>query len=186
LTAVTGQLNSLPNTSFLLHFYSSAAPDPSGFGEGARLLGSATVTTDATCNASFSVTLAMAVPAGHVVTATATYTNEFGQSGTSEFSNARPVADAPSTEEAIRALIAQVQALVDNGDLTSQAGQALTSRLRTALSLLERGKPQAAAQQLRVFIQQVTVLVRTGRLEPALGQVLIDAATAIIASLETS
>lgn len=185
-TTVMGHLNSLPNASFRLQFFSSPAPDPSGFGEGAQPLGSTTVTTDAACNASFSITLPAPVSAGHVVTATTTYTNDFGQSGTSEFSNAVPVAGSPSTEDDIRALMAQVQALVDNGDLTSQAGQALTARLRTALSLLEKGKPPQAAQQLRVFINQVTVLVNTGRLDPPLGQALIDAANAIIADLETS
>lgn len=183
---VSGQLNSRPNAPFRLQFFSSPAPDPSGFGEGARLLGTATVTTDATCNASFSVTLATPVAAGQVVTATTTFTNEFGWNGTSEFSNAVPVVGPPSTEDAIRALMAQVQALVDGGDLTSQAGQALMARLRTALSLLERGKPQAAAQQLRVFINQVTLLVRTGRLAPPLGAALIDAASAIIAGMESS
>jgi hypothetical protein len=80
----------------------------------------------------------------------------------------------------------QVQALVDNGDLSRQAGHVLTLRLRSALSFVEADKPKQAAQQLRVFVQQVKVLEKTGRLDPALGQALIDAARAIIAGLEST
>ena len=38
-TRVSGTLNSSANTSFTVDFYASAAADPSGFGEGAALLG---------------------------------------------------------------------------------------------------------------------------------------------------
>jgi Right handed beta helix region len=183
---ITGQLNSLPSRSFLLQFFASPAPDPSGFGEGATLLGSATVVTNAACTASFSVTLPAGIAAGQFITATATRSaDEFGRSATSEFSNALPFVP-PSSEEAIRALMAQVQALVDNGDLTRQAGHVLMVRLRTALFFVERDKPKQATQQLRVFVQHVTVLVKTGRLDASLGQALIDEARAIIAGLETS
>ena len=183
---ITGQLNSLPSRSFLLQFFASPTPDPSGFGEGATLLGSATVVTNAACTASFSVTLPVGVTAGQFVTATATRpADEFGRSATSEFSNAVPFVP-PTSEEAIRALMAQVQALVDNGDLTRQAGHVLTVRLRNALFFVERDKPKQAAQQLRGFVQHVKVLEKTGRLDPSLGQALIDAARVIIAGLETS
>jgi hypothetical protein len=131
------------------------------------------------------VTLPSPPQAGEVVTATATTTGGPREMSTSEFSNAVPFVPQ-SGGDAIRALMAQVQALVDNGDLTQQAGQALTARLRTALTLLDRGKPQQAAQQLQVFIKQVTLLVNTGRLAPVLGEALIDAANAIIAALESS
>src|SRR5439155_1349078 len=82
-TRVAGTLNSLANTTFALDFYASAAADPSGFGEGARYLGSAQVTTDDSGNASFEVTLAAPTTPGEVVTATATdpanNTSEFSQ-----------------------------------------------------------------------------------------------------------
>src|SRR5206468_5435944 len=45
-TLVDGSLNSLPNTSFVVEFFANSAPDPSGFGEGERFLGSQMVTTD--------------------------------------------------------------------------------------------------------------------------------------------
>ena len=46
-TRVFGTLNSTANTTFTLDFYASPAFDPAGPDEGARYLGSAPVTTDA-------------------------------------------------------------------------------------------------------------------------------------------
>src|SRR5207302_6199745 len=77
-------LNSTANTTFTLDFYASAAADPSGFGEGARYLGSALITTDASGNASFEVVLEARTTPGEVVTATATDPG----GNTSEFSRA--------------------------------------------------------------------------------------------------
>lgn len=89
VTAIDGALHSTPSTSFSLDFYSSPAADPSGFGEGAVYLGSATVVTDALGDVTFSEAMA-ATATGHVVTATAT---DPGGS-TSEFSGV-VVADGP-------------------------------------------------------------------------------------------
>lgn len=69
---VAGTLNSTANTTFTLDFYASAIADPSGYGEGERYLGFATVTTDGSGNVTFSVALASATAAGEVITATAT------------------------------------------------------------------------------------------------------------------
>jgi hypothetical protein len=85
-TRVTGTLNSTAGETFTLDFYASGAADPSGYGEGARYLGSATVSTDAAGNATFDVTLAAATVPNEWVTATAT--GSFGS--TSEFSLAVP------------------------------------------------------------------------------------------------
>jgi hypothetical protein len=73
---VTGTLNALPNTTYTLDFYASAASDPSSFGQGQRYLGSGQATTDASGNVTFdSATFASALGAsnpGEVITATAT------------------------------------------------------------------------------------------------------------------
>ncbi len=97
-TTVTGTLNSTTNTSFTLDFYDNAAADPSGNGEGKTYLGSDTVTTTGN-DASFSKTLTgFALPAGHVITVTATDPN----GNTSEFSlaaalsNVAPVNTVPA------------------------------------------------------------------------------------------
>jgi hypothetical protein len=41
----------------VLEFYANGSADPSGYGEGQRYLGAATVTTDAAGSASFAATL---------------------------------------------------------------------------------------------------------------------------------
>ena len=54
---LTGSLSSRPNTVFRLEFFGGAGANPSGFGEGEFFLGSTDVTTDASGDASYSVTL---------------------------------------------------------------------------------------------------------------------------------
>ena len=53
-TTIQGTLSESPNTSYLLQFFASPQPDPSGYGQGKVLLGSMNVQTDANGNASFS------------------------------------------------------------------------------------------------------------------------------------
>ncbi|RMG53069.1 MAG: hypothetical protein D6723_07770 [Acidobacteria bacterium] len=81
-TTIEGTLNSISNTSFVIEFFSNAACDPSNHGEGEHFLGSTTVSTDESGDASFMVTLAETVPTGHFITATATDPD----GNTSEFS----------------------------------------------------------------------------------------------------
>jgi hypothetical protein len=80
---VYGSLNSTGAIDFTLEFFADSTADPSGHGEGRMYLGDTAVTTDGTGSVIFSVVLATAVPAGYVVTATATDTS----SSTSEFSD---------------------------------------------------------------------------------------------------
>lgn len=82
-TTVAGGLHSTPNSNFLVQFFASPACDPSGFGEGQYYLGSTTVATDASGDGTFlNVALPYLVPAGWVLTSTATAAN----GDTSEFS----------------------------------------------------------------------------------------------------
>jgi hypothetical protein len=82
-TVISGSLNSVPNSSFTLQFFASATADPSGFGEGQTLVGTTTVNTDSSGNASFQVIFPTAVPAGDAISSTATDssgdTSEFSQ-----------------------------------------------------------------------------------------------------------
>jgi Ca2+-binding RTX toxin-like protein len=66
-TNITGSITSTPSTTFHLEFFSSPTT-----GEGETLLGTASVTTDATGAASFSVALGVTAPFLQDVTATAT------------------------------------------------------------------------------------------------------------------
>jgi len=86
LTTLTGTLNSTPNSPFALDFFRSPAPDPSGYGEGQQYLGSATVATDASGNASFTFA-ATGIGAGEPGFFTATATNTVTRD-TGEFSAA--------------------------------------------------------------------------------------------------
>jgi VCBS repeat protein len=80
---IQGDLKSTPNSTFTVEFFTNTACHASGFGEGQALIGSALVTTDANCNASFNITLSVSVAAGQFITATATdaggNTSEFSQ-----------------------------------------------------------------------------------------------------------
>ena len=89
---ISGTLNSTPNSTFALDFFASQIWDPTHFGEGQKYLGSATVTTDAAGNASFSVTVG-GVPAGYNYFA-ATATDAAGN--TSEFCYDPPASSTPA------------------------------------------------------------------------------------------
>ncbi len=87
-TDVAGSLAAAASTSYTIEFFASPTGDPSGFGEGQFLIGSTGVTTNGAGSVNFTTPLAAAVPAGHVISATAT-----GPLGnTSEFSATRAVA----------------------------------------------------------------------------------------------
>ena len=82
-TTIKGSLNSTPNKTFLVRFFSN----PSGTDEGKTFIGQKPVTTDASGNATFIFTPSQKVGVGRTVTATAT-----GPAGnTSEFSAPRSV-----------------------------------------------------------------------------------------------
>ena len=82
---VRGTLNSTPGEPFTIQLFINPAPDPSGFGEGKRLLRQLIVETDASGNASFGIRARNL--RGYI---SATATNAF-TSDTSEFSKAKKV-----------------------------------------------------------------------------------------------
>jgi len=71
-TTVQGTLNSAPNTTFRLEFFSNTVCDPSQHGEGETFLGFADVTTDGSGNAGFTATVGPSPAGQYLVTATAT------------------------------------------------------------------------------------------------------------------
>ena len=72
-TLIRGTLNSGSGKTYLLQFFSNPSGNALGYGEGQVFLGATNLTLGATtCSSNFAVTLPAAVPAGWVVTATAT------------------------------------------------------------------------------------------------------------------
>jgi uncharacterized repeat protein (TIGR01451 family) len=97
-TTIKGTLNSAPNGTYRVEFFANAAVDPTGYGEGQTFIGFTNVTTDASGNGSFNVTLPAALPAGEPFI-TSTSTNATGD--TSEFSLAFPQPSAASADLSI-------------------------------------------------------------------------------------
>ncbi len=91
-TTVEGDLASAPQTVYRLEFFGQATADPSGFGEGGTFIGSATVVTDSTGQAHFSLTLPVPLPDQWFVTSTATAPD----GNTSEFSGSLSVVGPPT------------------------------------------------------------------------------------------
>ena len=85
-TLINGTLNSKPNSQFAIDFFANHSCDFLGNGQGETFIGSITITTDASCNASFSAVLPVAIVSGQIITATATSSNN----NTSEFSPCFP------------------------------------------------------------------------------------------------
>lgn len=89
---LSGLLNSNASSPFRIEFFSNAACDPNGTGEGRTFIGFTTVTTDAAGNAPFGP-LSFALPAEEtIITATATNT---ATNMTSEFSSCVLALGAP-------------------------------------------------------------------------------------------
>jgi titin len=91
-TVVSGTFNSRASSTFLLQFFASQTCDPTGNGEGQIYLGDKTVATGGSCTTSFNATLPVRVPAGYVITSTATDS----ANNTSEFSACLPVVLVPN------------------------------------------------------------------------------------------
>ncbi|MEB3278588.1 MAG: DUF4347 domain-containing protein [Lyngbya sp.] len=87
-TVIAGRFNSSPSTTYRLEFFSNAAVDASGNGQGQTFIGTIDVPTDAEGNATFTATLPETGDlSGQFITATATDPSN----NTSEFSNAAEV-----------------------------------------------------------------------------------------------
>ncbi len=109
-TTIQGTLKSLPSTTFQLDFFSNAAVDPSGNGEGATFFGTTSVNTNANGDATINAIIPAGLPAGRVITATATDPN----GNTSEFS----AADATGAAGSVQFTASSMQVIEDVGTLS--------------------------------------------------------------------
>jgi hypothetical protein len=93
-TSISGTLNSTPNTTFAVDFYTNSVCDPSGNGEGGRFFDATTVNTDGNGNAAINVMFPTGLAPGKLIAATAT--DPLGN--TSEFSPCSPGQAAGSVQ----------------------------------------------------------------------------------------
>ena len=111
-TVLIGTLNSAPSSTYTIQFFDNRAADPTGFGEGQTLIGTTTVNTDASGNASFSPSFMTVVNAGDSISATATDssgdTSEFAKDITAVAlaSPLQAVDDSYNTDENITLAVA--------------------------------------------------------------------------------
>ena len=130
-TYVAGTLNSTPDATFTLQFFSNASPDPTGYGEGQTLIGTTTVSTDANGNASFSASFPGTIPTGESVSATATDSN----GDTSEFKSERHLLRSQRTRRGVQR---HLRPVCEHRDYRAGAGGA-GQRLRSDRHALDRG-----------------------------------------------
>jgi parallel beta-helix repeat protein len=98
ITRVSGSLNSKISQTYTLQFFASSAGNSSGYGEGQVYLGQTNLMLgSASCSSNFTAYLPVSVPAGWVVTATATDPNN----NTSEFSAWVPVISLPRLQQSL-------------------------------------------------------------------------------------
>ncbi len=166
---VSGKLNSRPNRTYTLWFFTNAQCDSSNFGEGEAFASELVVTTDSSGNAPFTAVFPQQSERPFV-TATASYYR-----ATSEFSQCR--ADPLYLVTLLRI---EVQKLIVDGVLPVSAGVRLLAKLDNVEAALLAGHENAALLRLQDFIASVRTLMNRRQLPHELGQPLIDAAWAII------
>ena len=92
-TQLYGTLNSKPNQTYAVDFFQNTACDSSGNGEGKNLIGTASLTTNASGNVTYNLT-GYVVSVGQIITATATDSS----GNTSEFSPCLTATNSPGNE----------------------------------------------------------------------------------------
>jgi CSLREA domain-containing protein len=148
--ASAGSISTDPNSKVELEFFTNAACNVSGYGEGETPVGTATVTTDGSGNSSYAVLLPHKVSgADRYLTATATLETGTGTGDTSEFSACQSIQPAAagvaplaptvtaSGELGLQADCGQSTACTGTLTLTGEAAD--TSKLRTAAHLAWAG-----------------------------------------------
>jgi hypothetical protein len=177
---VTGLLNSTPNSSFLLDFYSSPADDSSQ-----SYVGTAAVLTDANGNATFNVTLPNIVPNGWLLTATATTADTAPFGNTSEFASPISVAGPPPVSVLSSGLYDAMAGAPYNAALSAIGGTggpysfAVTAgALPAGLSLSSNGVLSGTATAAATYSFTVTATDPTGIMGSRALSLTVDPAAA--------
>ncbi len=148
--AAQASLSSLPNTSFLIQFFSNTTPDPTGYGQGQTLLGSQAVTTGANGLAVALLSPQNGIPANTWVSATAT---NLATGDTSEFAadlTAQPVSVQFTTAQyAVNSAAGVANIQVERvGNLSALVTVSYATSNGTAIA----GKQYAAASGILTFL----------------------------------
>jgi probable HAF family extracellular repeat protein len=83
------------------------------------------------------------------------------------------VVDLVSTEDALDGAFEDIDDLVTAGTLTSGQGNALSTKLESAIAALDKGNTKAACNKLGAFVNQVEALVTAGTLTSTEGEALL-------------
>jgi hypothetical protein len=102
-TLIRGSFDSAPNKSYALEFFASPSGDVSGNGEGQMFLGKTNLVLGNVSPTNFTFVLPATMPAGWVITATATDS----ANNTSEFSNWLPASFVPQLQTGTRLVAGQ-------------------------------------------------------------------------------
>jgi hypothetical protein len=133
---IDGTLTSTPNATYTVDFYASVVADPSGHGEGATYLGSATVPIGGTGTAIFGDTLPAVVTVGAVITATATdadgNTSEFSEALTSTAATTTTSSSTTSTTSATSTTATSVTSTTASTSSTSTSSTTTTTPATTS------------------------------------------------------
>ncbi|MDY0746607.1 cadherin-like domain-containing protein [Paucibacter sp. R3-3] len=114
---ISGSINSTANSFFRIELFANTSNDASGYGEGQTYLGFVNVSTNASGNGTFSVTLSATVAAGAFISATATKTTDNTYSSFTDTSEFAKSVVAISTVQ--NTLIVDTNADTVDGDTTS-------------------------------------------------------------------
>ena len=90
----------------------------------------------------------------------------------------------PTPRYQVELLISQVERLVRDGVFTQGAGNSLTAKLKEAKKQLDSDRTDPAINMLGAFINEISAMIKAGRLSPQLGQPLIDSANIVITQLK--
>ena len=115
-----------------------------------------------------------------------TCTVRYDQTGNTNYNSAPQVTEAVdvlSPQQGTVVLSNNIQTLITTGVISSGNGNALTSKLSSAIQSLNQGNTTSGVNKLGSFINQVNAMIHSGKLTSAEGQALIDAAQAIINSV---
>jgi hypothetical protein len=138
-TTVQGLFNSTPDAGFVLDFYSNSRLNPDGTEQGAIYLGSATVLTDGSGNATLNVTLNTSVTAGEYITATATTLANLPYGDTSEFAPPVPVTTTTDVLTASGDTVAATEGASFTGDVASFTDTNTSATLSNFSALINWG-----------------------------------------------